>query len=86
MNIANSGCLCPHPIWNGLVEVTKETENLLVQNTVLGDKRRRRSGPGEAGNVVFIRKLVLVHQLTANIWRKFITARQLLDPEQGKYI
>ena len=72
VNIPHSTPLRAHPIRNSLVEVTKEAKNLLVQDTVLGDEWLRRSSPGETSNVVLIRILVLVHQLTLDTVRKII--------------
>ena len=61
VDIPHSAGLRPHPVGDGLVEVTKEPEHLLVQGTELGNERLGRSSASEASDVILVRVLVLVH-------------------------
>ena len=82
VHIPHAACLGPHAVRDGLVEVTEEPEDLLVQGAVPGHESRGRRRPGEPGDVVCVWKLVLVKQLAAYIVWELITGRELLDSEE----
>ena len=79
VHVPHAACLCPHPIRNGLVEVTEEPEDLLVQGAVSGHECGGRRCSGEPRDVVRVRELVLVQQLAAHIVRELVTRRVFLD-------
>ena len=72
VDIPHPAGLRPHPVGDGLVEVTKEPQHLLVQSAVPGNEGLRWSSPSETGDIIFVRILVFVHQLTVDIMRKII--------------
>ena len=73
VDIPHTARLRPHPVRDGLVEVTEEPEDLLVQTAVPGHEGWGRRGPGEPRDVARVGELVLMQQLAGHVVRELVT-------------
>ena len=73
VDVPHTTGLRPHPVRDGLVEVTEEPEDLLVQRAVPGHEGGGRRRPCEPRDVVRVGELVLVQQLAGHVVRELVT-------------